>query len=564
MAKTGRARVDIDIEEIQAMVKTGAKCKELAAHYGCHIDTINRVIKDKTEFSTFSKFRAFHIVAGNLIVRNLIFRHAKKDPNIAWKIACNLMPEEFSNKPRGIKKTQPIVQIVDSQKDKDYSDTIRSRMIHAAKAHRQEILIDLQTLLPHQRNFMLSEKRFVALVCGFGAGKTYALLRKVLYQMFTCKAKNGESNGLVIYPKYSLADRLFIIPYTKILEDLGVFYTLNKSERTIRVIGVGTIVVASMEAAEQIVGEEFTYAIADEFDVAKQHIAERTFNKVVGRLRGMPGAPFSLVTTPEGYKFTYNKFVKEPMERPEFDGLIELIRAKSTDNPYLDPDYIDTMRRTYDPLMLLQYLGGEFVNLNGLSAFHQFDRIKHIKVYTKKKSLPYILHISMDFNVNPMTCEVWDQTGFHDSEGKYVVTGLHSINEVTLKNSNTEAMCEQLEELYPNHELVIYPDPAGRQRKSSALNTDIEILQAHGFQTKYIKGIVPIRDSTIIINGFLNKGIMKIDPKCKELILDFEQLITDNDGVIIDDNKNRKHWSDGVRYMCYMLTKFNRRRGYSE
>jgi hypothetical protein len=111
---------------------------------------------------------------------------------------------------------------------------------------------------------------------------------------------------------------------------------------------------------------------------------------------------------------------------------------------------------------------------------------------------------------------------------------------------------------------MIYPDPAGRQRKSSALTTDIEILQAHGFQTKYLKGIVPIRDSTIIINGFLNKGIMKIDPSCKELVLDFEQLITDNDGIIIDDNKSRKHWSDGVRYMCYMLTKFNRRAGHSE
>src|SRR5699024_6865747 len=71
-----------------------------------------------------------------------------------------------------------------------------------------------------------------------------------------------------------------------------------------------------------------------------------------------------VTTTPEGFKFTYEQFVKninKTQKRSEFYGLIQ---ASTFDNELnLPPDYIDSLLESYDPNLINAYLNGQFVNL---------------------------------------------------------------------------------------------------------------------------------------------------------------------------------------------------------
>ena len=72
-------------------------------------------------------------------------------------------------------------------------------------------------------------------------------------------------------------------------------------------------------------------------DVESIANCDLAFKKAVGRLRGCDDAKLYIVTTPEGFKTTYKLFKKEHKG--------ELIKAKSTDNPYLPESYIEELKK---------------------------------------------------------------------------------------------------------------------------------------------------------------------------------------------------------------------------
>ena len=78
--------------------------------------------------------------------------------------------------------------------------------------------IDANSLLPHQREFIQSEKQIKALVSGYGAGKTYIFLRETLKNHITMKNHTGKTNGWIVYPTRANAEELFVLPFQELLE----------------------------------------------------------------------------------------------------------------------------------------------------------------------------------------------------------------------------------------------------------------------------------------------------------------------------------------------------------
>jgi hypothetical protein len=399
------------------------------------------------------------------------------------------------------------------------------------------------------------------MIAGFGAGKTFGVIRKALYQAFTClNEKSQRSKGLIVYPTYALAKELFIDPFTTLLQHLDIYYREDKKNNVIFITNVGSIKIHSMQKADRIVGSEYTWAIVDEIDIEKTSVAENTHKKIMGRMRGMADAKVSYVGTPEGYKFLYELAIKKPAEDMDLAEITTVIRARSKDNQYLEKSYIKTLEMIYDPKMLKRYLNGEFVNLKGLQAFYAFDREKHVKEY-QEKILPPVLYVSMDFNINPMSAEVWD-VETEETEKYKVIKKARNIKEITLWNSNTEEMTNYLKELYPKNRIVVFPDRSGASGSTTSNTTDIEILEKAGFEVIYSRKTIPIRDSLILVNGLLSHNVIQVNPKSVELIADLEQCVTDNEGIIDKKDEERTHWSDGLRYMVFMLTEIRRSRAY--
>jgi hypothetical protein len=192
----GRATASVTIEQIANACKIGAKCIEIAAMYNCHIDTITNRIKAETEFSNYSEFREFHLKAGDLQLRNNAFAHAKKSPEFCKWMMLNHLGADYSARPHTKESNAPSIQIIDSQDDKDYSLSLDAALKTLKTEDARKLIIDLTSLLPHQRTFIQAKESLVALVAGFGSGKTHVFIRKILVNAFTKFNKKNKSKSL--------------------------------------------------------------------------------------------------------------------------------------------------------------------------------------------------------------------------------------------------------------------------------------------------------------------------------------------------------------------------------
>src|SRR5690606_32428986 len=105
-------------------------------------------------------------------------------------------------------------------------------------------------------------------------------------------------------------------------------------------------------------------------------------------------------TTPEGFRFVYERWKKDPEEG------YRLIKASTMSNAKnLPKDYITSLRKSYPANLLAAYLDGEFVNVAAVTVYPYFDRQLNASQETIKPNEP--LHIGMDFNVGKMSAVVF-------------------------------------------------------------------------------------------------------------------------------------------------------------
>ena len=107
---------------------------------------------------------------------------------------------------------------------------------------------------------------------------------------------------------------------------------------------------------------------------------------------------------------------------------------------------------------------------------------------------------------------------------------LHVLDEVSLMNSSTQRLADELKKRYPGRKVNSYPDPSGNSRKTSAGvgQTDFAILKAAGFQVIAPKKAPRVSDRINEVNAmFLNaKGEPRlfIHKRCQKLIHCLEGL----------------------------------------
>ena len=134
---------------------------------------------------------------------------------------------------------------------------------------------------------------------------------------------------------------------------------------------------------------------------------------------------------------------------------------------------------------------------------------------------------------------------------------IYFVDEISINKTNTEEICDELKRRYPTSRITIYPDAAGRQRKSSAGGkTDISILQNAGFRVCAKMANPPIRDRVNAVNSKLKNAqglrTIFIDPKCKQIIKSLESMQYKPNSSIIDNNENT-HMADAVGYLVDYL-----------
>lgn len=398
--------------------------------------------------------------------------------------------------------------------------------------------------LSHQWKFLKSQTKILALVCGFGAGKTHIFLRKTLHHHLFSKTYKGISNGWVLYPTLDLANELFIEDFKELLESVNIKYKHNVQRGRITT-KYGIIRIYTLDHPERMVGSNLTYVGIDEFDIVKHKKAMQSFRKALGRLRGSEETQLYIVTTPEGFKATYEIFIEN--EKPGQ----EIIHAKTTDNPYLPKSYIETLQEQYDPKLLKAYIEGQFVNLTSGSVYYAFDRDKHVleDEYKINKNLP--VNICFDFNVYPYSVSFNQQ--LNEKE-------LIFFDEWVSKGySNTYDACDNILNILPDDiDVVIYGDASGKNGSSSSTMSNYAIIDQKlkdnfkSLNYKVPKANPAVKDRINTFNNKLAKNQILFNKRCVNLIKDLEQVVwNDKNSEIDKSNILRTHSSDGAGYYIW-------------
>jgi PBSX family phage terminase large subunit len=370
------------------------------------------------------------------------------------------------------------------------------------------------------------------MVAGFGAGKTYAAIMRAIAK----KLQYPKQNVAYYLPTYDLVRRIGFPRFYEVLETLNIPASINRQDAVITLPNMGEIIFRTMDTPERIIGYEVADSIVDELDTLPTEKAEDVWNKVLGRNRQKkPDGSINTVgavTTPEGFKFVYDRWVKKTE-----DGY-RIIKASSYSNSkHLNTGYIQSLKDTYPTNLLAAYIDGEFVNLKCGSVYPSFDRTLNATTETIQPNEP--LHIGMDFNVGKMATVV---VVLRNDKP-------HAVAEHT-GMLDTPATISLLKSRYEGHKILVYPDASGQSRKSNnASETDLTLLRQAGFQVMVNFSNPAVKDRILTVGKMVESREFKVNPdKCPELVEAFEKQAYDKNGEP-DKTSGFDHVLDAIGYL---------------
>ncbi len=395
--------------------------------------------------------------------------------------------------------------------------------------------------LPYQSDFDESRKFYDVLCAGFGAGKTFALVMKLL----RLAALNKGLDGGILAPTYKMFKRDVLPTFKDICGKAGLSFKWHSSEAYIWLPNFNSkiYVFHAEDDGLSIRGPNLAYGGVNEVTL----VSEAAFKAFVGRIRVKEASLMQIAMsgTPEGFNWFYDMFIAE--SRPDADVFYGDMRQ----NIHIASSYADILMASYDDLMVQQFVEGKFINASRGSAFYKFDRMKHTATgITRNDELP--IWVSLDFNVNPMAATLWNR--YPDSAKDKIK--LRGFDEVRLEGADTYDLADAIiEKAGGTENVIIFPDGiGGSQDRTSAKDniSDIEILEDRGFKDIRYKKSLSVRDCLNAANAFIGKNQLVLDSvKCKETVKDCEQVILKKGytGKLDKSDLKRTHWVDGIKNM---------------
>lgn len=210
-------------------------------------------------------------------------------------------------------------------------------------------------------------------------------------------------------------------------------------------------------------GIEFTWYWLDE----TRDTPEITHDVVLSRMRETPDFMKGLITTTtNGEDWSYKRFVLGRDGRTY--GSMHIATEQSLKLNIISQKYYDVMRKSYSPLMALQELDAQHVNVMGGKAYYAASEKNRRRVAPWGDSVPNRqrpLVVGCDFNFNPAPC-VWmiGQVGppMWSPDGKtYYGECIHWFNEIALPGASSVEMTLNLMSRFPGFQYAIYGDVSG-------------------------------------------------------------------------------------------------------
>lgn len=415
-------------------------------------------------------------------------------------------------------------------------------------------MINPQLNVP-QAAFLEMPHKFKAFVSGFGGGKTWVGCSAIAKHFW----ENPKINAGYFAPTYPHIRDIFYETMEEVAYEWGLNLDIKESNKEVHFyngkIYRGTTICRSMDKPASIVGFKIGHAMVDEVDILSKEKATLAWRKIIARMRyNKPGLRngIDVTTTPEGFKFVYEQFVKSVRDKPSLKDMYGLIQASTYDNEKnLPPDYISSLFESYPKQLIQAYLKGMFVNLTSGTIYADFDRVLNHSDEVAKVGEP--LHIGMDFNVMKMAAVIYV---LRDEK-------MIAVDELT-DVRDTPTMAQMIKERFDGHSITIYPDASGQNTSSKkASESDLSILRENGFTLEVDASNPRVKDrimstEALILNGRGERRLFVNTHRCPKFTEGLEQQIYDKNGEP-DKTAGVDHVNDAGTYPIVKLFPIVRR-----
>lgn len=374
-----------------------------------------------------------------------------------------------------------------------------------------------------------NHSRFRVVIAGRRWGKTYLSIRELAK---ACRFPNKRA--FYVAPTYRQAKQIVWDQLKYRLMDLKWVARVNESDLTITLKNGSKISLRGADNPDSLRGVGLDFVVMDEFAM----IDAKAWTEVLRPTLSDRQGSAMFISTPMGQSnWAYDLYQRgrDPNEHHWSSFQYTTLQGGN-----VSAEEIEQARRDLDIRTFRQEYEATWEQYAN-RIFYGFERDRNVAKFNG--GTPSIIYVGIDFNIDPMSAVI-----FH-REGNYV----HAIDEIELYSSNTDELVQELRSRYPKSRIWAYPDPASRQRKTSAGGaTDLTILQNAGFVVKAPNAHNPIRDGVNAVNSKLCNSLgertLLIDPRCKKLIECFEKYTYKEGTTQPDKDSGFDHMADACRY----------------
>jgi hypothetical protein len=379
--------------------------------------------------------------------------------------------------------------------------------------------------------------RFRVLITGRRFGKTHL----AMYELLRFASRKPNSKIFYVAPTYRMAKEIMWKQLKKKVTEHKWIKYANETELSLTLRNGSQISLKGADKSpDNLRGVGLDFLLLDEYadipfeawsEVLRPTISDR---HVTGNVL--------FVGTPRGFgNWSYEIYQKGLGNDPEWKSF----KFTTLDGGQVDQDEIDQAMKDLDERTFRQEYMASFETYSGV-VYYNFSRDENVRKCTYDKDL--IIHVGLDFNIDPMSACL-----FHIKNGNIEV-----FDEIVIYSSNTDEFIDELLSRYNKNKIIIYPDPASRQRKTSAGGrTDLTILQNAGFIVKCKSTHALVRDRINSVNSklkaFDGKRSIFIDGSCKTLINSLMKQIYKEGTTQPEKNNGYDHMTDALGYAIEFL-----------
>jgi phage terminase large subunit len=385
-----------------------------------------------------------------------------------------------------------------------------------------------------QKTVAKDEARFKVLVSGRRFGKTTLAIRELCYH-----ARHPNTLCWYVAPSYRQAKQIAWTKLKKILMELRWAKRFNEADLTCYLKNGSQICLRGADNPDSLRGVGINYLVLDE----TADISEQSWTEVLRPTLSDTKGKAIFLGTPKGHNWFYDLY-QRGRDQNEQEWSSHLYTTEQ--GGWVDADEIEQAKRDLSAKVFRQEYQATWETYSGL-IFYSFDMERNVQPVSITEE-DKMLYVGVDFNIDPISAVV--ATIKNDV--------IKIVDEIRIFGSNTDELCSEIHNRYPNKKIMAFPDPSCVQRKTSAGGkTDLSILQNAGFVCKLFKSHMAVRDRINSVNSKLcnanDQRMLFIDPKCKNLLNTLTKQTYKEGTSVPDKSQGLDHLGDALGYLVSYL-----------